>query len=160
MLCALCFAFVQLLLCAQFAFCTLFLFPPPLHPPPPPHQSQVPRFVSVVLTAAYCLKVNCGLVSMVTSSFLRNCSPPLSLFERHLASDTIDEAFNSTILIINEYQFLPSSLQHRTLKKPDHGKTCTYKQTDPMSIMPQNLQGSRCLKCRESHSTDKSLSSG
>ena len=158
-------------MCPLFCFCTAFAmcsicflhfipFSPTTPPPPPPHQSQVPRFVSVVLTAAYCLKVNCGLVSMVTSSFLRNCSPPLSLFERHLASDTIDEAFNSTILIINEYQFLPSSLQHRTLKKPDHGKTCTYKQTDPMSIMPQNLQGSRCLKCRESHSTDKSLSSG
>ena len=130
LLCALCFAFVRLLLCAQFAFRTLFLFPPPL-----------PRFVSVLLTAAYCLKVNCGLVSMVTSSFLRNCSPPLSLFERHLASHTIDEAFNSTILMINEYQFLPSSLQHRTLKKPDHGKTCTYKQTDPMSIMPQKSPG-------------------
>ena len=130
--------------CSAFAMCSIcFSHFIPFSPttPPPPHQSQVPRFVSVVLTAAYCLKVNCGLVSMVTSSFLRNCSPPLSLFERHLASDTIDEAFNSTILIINEYQFLPSSLQHRTLKKPDHGKTCTYKQTDPMSIMPQKSPG-------------------
>ena len=133
-----CSAFAMCSIC--FRACSLF-FPPPF--PPPYIKFPTP--------------VDCGLVSMVTSLLLRNCSLPLSLSECSLASDAIDEAFNYTIFIINKCQFLPSSLQHRTLKKSDHGRTCTYKQTDLMSLM---LQGPSCLKCRESHSTDKSLCSG
>ena len=105
----LCFAFVRLLLCVQSAFALVVFFSP--HPSPPYIKFPTP--------------VDCGLVSMVTSLSLRNCSLLLSLSECSLASDAIDEAFNYTIFIINKCQFLPSSLQHRTLKKSDHDRTCT-----------------------------------